>query len=136
MAIGGPGQRRLGLHLGSFLLLPTWGEPPHYSLLVEQGDLRDVPADRLAAEVEAELQRLNVEYENKRQTLRLGPIRTRRLAAGSWSEFQGRRLARSGGTVEQYKQPCLMSDLEAIASFRFIDSIPQSPSPNPHEVGL
>src|SRR4051812_26612540 len=68
-------QRTLGLRLGSFLLLPAWGEPPHYNLLVEDPDLADGDiAARLAVEVEAELQRLNLEYENKRATQRLGPI--------------------------------------------------------------
>jgi hypothetical protein len=115
-------QRALGLHLRSFLLLPTWGEPPFYSLLVEETDLPDAAAaQRLADEVEAELARRNVEYDNKRATLRLGPVRTRRIAAGSWSEFQRRRLARSGGTVEQYKQPHLMPDLHALETFRFMD---------------
>ena len=32
-------QHRLGIRLGSFLMLPTWGDPPHYSLLVEETDL-------------------------------------------------------------------------------------------------
>ncbi len=52
-------QRTLGLRLGSYLLLPTWGDPPFYTLLVEEGDLPAVPdaADRLAAEAEAELRR-------------------------------------------------------------------------------
>ena len=118
-------QRTLGLRLASFLLLPTWGEPPHYSLLVEESDVPETgAADRLAAEVEAELKRANVEYENKRVTLRLGPMRARRIPVGSWSEFQKRRLTRSGGTVEQYKQPHLMADLGAIETFRFTDAIP------------
>ncbi|MBX6312312.1 MAG: GH3 auxin-responsive promoter family protein [Isosphaeraceae bacterium] len=113
---------RAGVRLKSFLMLPTWGEPPSYSLLVEADDLPgEEAAERLAAEVDAELSRVNVEYENKRSTLRLGPIRTRRIPVGSWAEFQRRRLAQSGGTVEQYKQPCLMPDLSAIASFRFCD---------------
>jgi GH3 auxin-responsive promoter len=117
-------QRVLGLHLNSFLLLPTWGDPPFYSLLVEEGDLTgDLIAERLAAETDRQLQRVNVEFENKRSTLRLGPIRVRRLPTGSWAEFQRRRLARSGGTVEQYKQPCLMADLAAIESFRFSDAV-------------
>ncbi|MDR3639259.1 MAG: GH3 auxin-responsive promoter family protein [Isosphaeraceae bacterium] len=115
-------QRTLNLHLRSFLLLPTWGEPPFYSLLVEETDLPDPGAgERLAEAVEAELARRNVEYDNKRATLRLGPVRTCRIAAGSWSEFQKRRLARSGGTVEQYKQPHLMPDLKVIESFRSTD---------------
>jgi hypothetical protein len=117
-------QRTLGLRLSSFLLLPTWSDPPHYSLLVEHDDLGgDADAERLAAEVDNQLRRLNVEYENKRSTLRLGAIRIRRLPAGSWADFQRRRLARSGGTVEQYKQPCLMADLQVIESFRFTDTL-------------
>jgi hypothetical protein len=113
-------QRRLGLRLQSFLLLPTWGDLPYYSLLVEETDLREAGgSDLLGAEVEAALQRLNVEYENKRSTQRLGPIRVRSIVVGSWSDFQRRRLARSGGTVEQYKQPHLMPDLEAIETFTF-----------------
>ena len=116
-------QRTLGLRLRSYLLLPTWGDPPFYSLLVEQSDLNDHDdGERLAGEVDVELHRLNVEYENKRATLRLGPIRTRRLPSGSWADFQRRRLARSGGTVEQYKQPHLMADLGALETFRFSDA--------------
>jgi hypothetical protein len=115
-------QRRLGLRLTSFLLLPTWGDLPYYSLLVEDGELGPVAApERLAAEVDAELKDRNVEYENKRSTQRLGPIRVRLLTVGSWSDFQRRRLAQSGGTVEQYKQPHLMPDLRAIDSFTFCD---------------
>ena len=115
-------QRSLGIRLSSYLLLPTWGDPPCYNLLVEQADLNgEASAARLAAEVEAELSRANQEYENRRSTLRLDPIRIRRLAPGSWADFQRRRLARSGGTVEQYKQPCLLADLEAIEGFAFAD---------------
>ncbi|WP_422930559.1 GH3 auxin-responsive promoter family protein [Singulisphaera sp. PoT] len=116
-------QRRLGLRLHSFILLPSWGEPPHYNLLVEEGDLPEpAMAERLGQEVEAELKRKNLEYDNKRETLRLGPIRTRRIPHGSWADFQRRRLARSGGTVEQYKQPHLMADLGALETFRFCDT--------------
>lgn len=110
-----------GVRPKSFLLLPTWGEPPSYSLLIEEDDLPDPEADaRLAGAVESHLSRLNLEYENKRSTLRLGPTRVRRVPGGSWAEFQKRRLSHSGGTVEQYKQPCLLSDLTAIESFRLL----------------
>jgi hypothetical protein len=120
-------QVKHGIHLRSFLLLPTWGELPYYSLLIEDTDLTEVlTPHRLAAEVEAELKLQNLEYENRLATLRLGPMRTRRLPSGSWSDFQKRRLARSGGTVEQYKQPHLMADLAAIETFRFLDAEPAS----------
>ena len=111
-------ERALGLRLGAYLVLPQWADPPHYHLLVEETDMRDdAAATRLAAEVERQLQVVNLEYENKRATLRLGPIRPIRIPGGSWVDFQRRRLARSGGTVEQYKQPCLLSDLHALDGF-------------------
>jgi hypothetical protein len=115
-------QKTLGLKLSSYILLPSWGEPPYYNLLVEDNDLHPEGSEEaLAREVEDQLGRLNLEYQNRRETLRLDPIRIRRLPAGAWADFQKRRLARSGGTVEQYKQPCLLADLEAIKGFRFCD---------------
>ena len=110
--------RERGLSLRSFLVLPSWGEPPHYNLLVEDADLPDDEAfANLCHEVERQLCRVNLEYENKRETLRLGPIQPFRIPNGGWADFQKRRLARSGGTVEQYKKPCLLSDLSAIEGF-------------------
>jgi hypothetical protein len=117
-------QGALGLRLGSYLLVPSWGEPPSYLLLVESSDL---PTDEspycLAREVEDQLRRHNLEYASKRDTLRLGPVRTIRLAEGSWGDFQKWRLARSGGKVEQYKQPHLIPDLGALDSFRVLDPV-------------
>ena len=46
-----------------------------------------------------------------------------RFADGSWVEFQKRRLVQSGGTVEQYKQPHLVPDLDLIASFRHLEAV-------------
>ncbi|QEH33986.1 GH3 auxin-responsive promoter [Aquisphaera giovannonii] len=111
-------QQALGIRLRSYLLLPSWGEPPSYSLLVEGSDLEGGDRDgRLAAEVESRLRSLNIEYAAKRDSLRLGPVRTILVPDGSWADFQRRRLARSGGTVEQYKQPHLIPDLGALALF-------------------
>ena len=112
----GEATARAGVKLKAFLLLPSWGEPPHYSLLVEGDDLAD-DGERLRGEVEAGLCRQNGEYLNRLETRRLGPLRLRRLPAGSWVDFQRRRLQQSGGTVEQYKQPCLLADLRAIEGF-------------------
>ncbi len=116
-------QRHLGIRLTSFLMLPAWDDPPYYSLLVEAGDVATTAqAEQLAAAVETELARVNIEYENKRATLRLGPLRVRRVAPGTWHEFQKRRLAQTGGTVEQYKQPHLMPDLKVLATFPEVDA--------------
>jgi hypothetical protein len=118
-------QGVLGLRLASYLLLPAWGEPPGYLLLVESGDLgTDETGKSLACAVDDQLRGQNIEYANKRETRRLCPVRTIRLADGSWGEFQKRRLARSGGTVEQYKQPHLIPDADALESFRTLGHVP------------
>ena len=118
-------QRATALHLKSYLLLPCWGELPHYTLLVEEDDLEGPGLiERLSASLEQELRRQNLEYANRRETLRLGPARTLTIPRGSWAEFQKRRLAQSGGTVEQYKQPHLIPDLDLIASFRLQQHVP------------
>jgi hypothetical protein len=112
-------QRATACALGSYLLLPAWGDPPHYWLLVEKDDL--APLDvvtRLAEAVEQELRRQNLEYANRRDTRRLDPVRVLPVERGSWVEYQKRRLAQSGGTVEQYKQPHLIPDLDQIKNFR------------------
>ena len=89
------------------------------ALLVESSDLPSAAAGQLLARaVDEQLRAQNIEYANKRDTLRLGPVCTIILADGSWAEFQRHRLARSGGTVEQYKQPHLIADLGAIDLFR------------------
>jgi hypothetical protein len=118
-------QSAVGVHLSSFLLLPNWGDPPFYSLLVEAADMaNDDAAERLAGEVDAQLGRQNAEYQNRRTTRRLGSVQIRKLVQGSWVDFQRRRLARSGGTAEQYKQPCLLADLRAGDDFQLDDAEP------------
>jgi hypothetical protein len=111
-------QGQVGVHLRSYLLLPRWGDPPSYALLVEAADLpgREL-AEPLAGAVEEQLRAHNIEYASKRDTRRLGPVGTILLPEGSWQRFQRRRLAQSGGTVEQYKQPHLIPDLDAIEAF-------------------
>jgi hypothetical protein len=111
-------QKYVGLRLKSYLLVPTWDDPPYYSLLIENDDLPAIElADRLALAVEQGLRAQNVEYVAKRDTRRLGPVRIVRIPVGSWAEFQRRRLVKCGGTVEQYKQPHLVPDMDLAASF-------------------
>lgn len=98
-----------------FTLTPVWGEPPHYQLLLEAGDVPTLElAERLASATDSKLQELNCEYQEKRSTGRLGPLRVTRLQPGTWRRFAEQRQSRLGGSVEQYKHPCLMPDLEAV----------------------
>ncbi len=101
----------LGLPLGTYSLAPCWDEElPFYGLFVERGDFGGECA-RLAEAVERRLAALNIEYAAKRESLRLGAVRPQLLPAGTWQQWDRQRLAKSGGTAEQYKHPCLIADL-------------------------
>jgi hypothetical protein len=117
-------QRTASIRISSYLLAPVWHDTPYYALLVEEGDLlNERVSARLSSAVELELRRQNVEYVCKRDSLRLGPVRILPIPNGSWAQFQRQRLVRSGGTVEQYKQPHLVPDLQIAESFRSLEAV-------------
>jgi hypothetical protein len=106
----------LGLTLSAYSVAPCWpddeGELPYYGLFVEEGEVGAGAGGRLAGRLEEELARENVEYECKRTSARLGPVRLEPVPAGFWARWDRARLERSGGALEQYKRPCLIGDLE------------------------
>lgn len=117
--------RELNLTLNSYSMAPVWDdEQPYYGLFVERDDLpRREQAVALIRALEDRLSQLNVEYAAKRESLRLGPIRLQLLAAQTWQQWDRQRLLRSGGTMEQYKHPCLISDLEFRGSIGVVEEI-------------
>ena len=66
----------------------------------------DIPAE----ELDRRLAEFNIEYAAKRHSRRLGAIRLELLRTGTWQSWDRQRLARTGGTLEQYKHPCLIPD--------------------------
>ncbi len=107
---------RFNHRVACFTLVPKWGEPPRYQLLIEGSDLPPSEA-RLPFEqhLDERLQELNCEYREKRQTGRLSPTVIQALREGSWREFAQQRQSRLGGSIEQYKHPCLLPNLETAA---------------------
>jgi hypothetical protein len=101
------------LSLSHFTVSPVWGDPPKYHLHIERAD---VPAphlgESLALCVDDHLKSINCEYREKRSTGRLAPMKWIPLPEGTWSVFAQRRRQKSGGSLEQYKHPCLVPDLE------------------------
>lgn len=102
----------LALPLEDFTLAPVWDDPPGYVLLLEPGPHSGREAE-LAARVEAELSRLNCEYENRLETHRLKPLVILEAPRGAWARFRAERRSRSGN-AEQFKHPYLTSDLEFV----------------------
>ena len=66
------------------------------------------------------LSSVNSEYASKRESLRLGPVRLELLPDGAWTRWDRQRLAHQGGTLEQYKHPCLINDLQFRESIRLV----------------
>lgn len=104
--------RDLDLCLSTYSVAPCWDdEQPYYGLFLERDDLPSVEAGvRLVEALDQRLMKLNVEYAVKRESLRLGAVRLALLPQGTWQNWDRTRLARTGGTLEQYKHPCLISD--------------------------
>jgi hypothetical protein len=104
--------RQLNVTLTSYSLAPCWDdELPYYGLFVERGDVSDSGQGmRLAELLERRLAEMNIEYAAKRESLRLGAVRLALVPTGTWSQWDRQRLARTGGSLEQYKHPCLIAD--------------------------
>jgi len=104
--------RDLDVTLTAYSLVPCWDEEqPYYGLYLERGDLANrAQGIQLAEAMEGRLTQENVEYAAKRASQRLGPVRLAVLATGAWQQYDRQRLARTGGTLEQYKHPCLITD--------------------------
>ncbi|MGL6075397.1 MAG: GH3 auxin-responsive promoter family protein [Fimbriiglobus sp.] len=108
-------SRVSNVDLGTCTLAPIWNEvEPHYALLTET-NLSD-PLGFLTA-LDHALQKENDEYQAKRDSKRLGPIRLHLLPAGSWERWIQNRLEKTGGSPEQYKHPILTNDQNFAATF-------------------
>src|SRR5262249_13662198 len=90
-----------------------------YGLFVERGDALDgEPGASFLREFDACLMRHNSEYDSKRKSQRLGPVRLEVVPPGFWQRWDAERLRATGGVAEQYQHPCLLSDLT------FRDTVP------------
>jgi hypothetical protein len=109
---------RLKLNLDYFTVAPAWGEPPGYQLMVEEAALHSgASGDGLAKSVDGRLCHLNREYREKRTSGRLAPLKWVGLPAGTWQRYIRQRQSRLGGSIEQYKHPCLIPDLAFSENF-------------------
>jgi hypothetical protein len=103
--------RDLDLTLNCYSVAPCWDdELPYYGLFVERGDVAGGGGVSLARVLDRHLRELNDEYASKRDSRRLGAIRLELLPPGTWQQWDRQRLQRTGGTLEQYKHPCLIGD--------------------------
>jgi hypothetical protein len=104
---------QMQIHLKHFTVSPVWGEPPRYQLLAEEQDvLSPSVGEELADHVDRQLQQLNCEYREKRQSGRLASLKWLPLPEGTWMRFAKKSQQKLGGSQEQYKHPCLVPDMD------------------------
>ncbi|QDV89352.1 GH3 auxin-responsive promoter [Phycisphaerae bacterium RAS2] len=97
-----------------FIVAPVWGEPPHYRLYVEENATGPREASPeyetdLAARFDAALCKLNIEYESKRASLRLGPVQVVMLPTGTIARRDAAIRAKRSHTSEQFKHQYLLT---------------------------
>ena len=102
----------IGSPLEPFTLAPVMNRRLGYVLLVEPL-ARPTDVQMLASAVDRELSRLNIEYLDKRTSGRLDPVTVQEIPHGTRAIVREERL-RSGGSQEEYKHPCLVSDLSFV----------------------
>ncbi|MFW6065436.1 MAG: GH3 auxin-responsive promoter family protein [Planctomycetota bacterium] len=98
-----------GRHVQRFVLQGRFADTPYYELRVEKTD--DDEPRKLAETMDQELRALNIEYDSKRKSGRLGAIRAVVLPAGELARAETDRIRRSRGRSEQYKPRYLLTEV-------------------------
>jgi len=100
--------------ISAYSLAPVWDDAaPYYAIFLEEPDATDEPRLKsFLSSLDAALGTENIEYAAKRESGRLGPLRAAIVPAGTWAAWDIARLAKTGGSAEQYKRPCLIGDIE------------------------
>jgi hypothetical protein len=114
-----------GVTLSSYCLAPRWnGHVPHYVVLIEQQEAAggDVMG-RFCGRVEQLLRRANIEYNGKRASGRLGPLRLKVVPGGTWSTFDLDTMTERRRGMEQYKHKFLVGDVEFEGRFKSLAEI-------------
>jgi len=115
--------REVGLRFERFTLGASWGELPYYSLFVEADDVSREKLGRFAAGVDRHLSRLNMEYESKRKSERLGAV-VLKLVPNDTFEAVREEHIRTSGRPEQYKHAYLIPIPEETKHFQVLREIP------------
>lgn len=97
----------------AYSLSPVWDDAaPYYAIFLEESDAADESRLRsFLKELDAALGVENIEYVAKRESGRLGRLRAAIVPTGTWHAWDVARLAKTGGSAEQYKRPCLIGDM-------------------------
>lgn len=94
---------RTGIGVTSFVLAPRWSDPPHYMLHVEARAPSREALSRLVVEADTQLSALNIEYAQRRESLRLGPVLVNALPDGFLARLDHEQAESRRRGNEQFK---------------------------------
>ena len=109
-----------------FTAVPKFGTPARYAFLIELTE--DIPDDRLQAfaeRLDRAIGEENVEYEAKRESLRLDPPLLRIVAPGTYDAYRQERVL-AGAPEAQVKVPHLTPERDFGKQFTVIREIEQA----------
>lgn len=102
-------RQQLGLTCERFFLQGIFAELPYYRLRAEAPPDQ---ADAMGEAFDAHLSKLNIEYESKRKSGRLGPVQTVCEPPAAFDQRERKLIAERKGRTEQYKHQYLLTDIE------------------------
>ncbi|MCE5325975.1 MAG: GH3 auxin-responsive promoter family protein [Planctomycetaceae bacterium] len=100
----------VGTDVNRFTLQPIFSDTPCYQLVIEPIDSNGVQS-ALPAMMDQALADLNIEYQAKRHSGRLGPIRLNVAKAGYFDQREQEEIQRRRGRSEQYKHQYLLTNV-------------------------
>lgn len=117
-------SQRWGYLPAAYTIAPYWDErTPGYSLYLEEQEMDTLHPEKLAVEFDQLLREQNIEYDTKRESQRLNVLEVCVLPRDTWNAWDAARIAKAGGTSEQYKRPCLINDVQFKASMPVVRTI-------------
>lgn len=107
----------IGAELQFFSAFVEWGHIPRYAFLMEiANDITKENKAALLRNIEAELSKINVEYETKRHSQRLGHPVLKIVPRGTFEQYRSKKVA-EGSHDGQFKLPKLSNDMNFQRNF-------------------
>lgn len=109
--------RDAGVAIEHYSLVPVPGDPAHYLLLIEQ-PVDPLVSRRVEQLVDQRLAEVNCEYEDRRQSRRLGNVVVASVPEGTWADHRRQQTSHEGSDTYAYKHPFLAAKPELAERFR------------------
>ncbi len=114
------------------VLCPQWGDPPFYRFNIDRDAFTGLDSEEVRTELgnnlDQALMSVNMEYQSKRKSDRLGPVEVRILESSYLAQCDREKMARSVTARSQFKHRYLHTELGADTDFPVCKSFEYSRS--------